>query len=87
MKIDVATVRKSSEKTIVENASPASVRRMSTSKFSDVSEKNKTYGGPVKSTKSYGGDSNLVQQSSSKSAPQKTTKDGFENFGRFNSVR
>ena len=48
---------------------------MSTSK-SSVQEKKKTYGAPVKSTKSYGGDANQ-QQSSSKSS-QKSTKKSFE---------
>ena len=48
---------------------------MSTSK-SSVQEKKKTYGAPVKSTKSYGG-GETQQQSSSKSS-QKSTKKSFE---------
>ena len=64
-----------SDQTVVENSSPASVRKLSTPKFS-LPEKKKTYGGPVKSTKTYGGDENLLQQSSSKSS-QKTTKEKF----------
>ena len=68
-----------SDQTVVENSSPVSVRKLSTSKFS-LPEKKKTYGGPVKSTKTYGGDENLLQQSSSKSS-QKATKEKLSHIG------
>ena len=68
-----------SDQTVVENASPVSVRKLSTSKFS-LPEKKKTYGGPMKSTKTYGGDENLLQQPDAKSS-QKTTKEQLFHIG------
>ena len=68
-----------SDQTVVENSSPVSVRKLSTSKFS-LPDKKKTYGGPVKSTKTYGGDENLLQQSSAKSS-QKATKEKLSHIG------
>ena len=68
-----------SDQTVVENTSPVSVRKLSTPKFS-LPEKNKTYGGPVKSTKTYGGDENLLQQPNAKSS-KKTTKEQLFHIG------